>query len=166
MKFLKFQQFGRFFTNVESRGSEVDNVCIYVKAKLFILLILWAFVVIIYIILLRTSVSRIQISQRNLKLQGKVWSNYDRSIGDSCSGKGLSSRSFWGFSPDPTWRAYSSPWIPPAVLRPHLLVPPLFQNPVSAPDLSNMYLHKVIYIYIYIYIYKIYIYKVKTLKKT
>ena len=75
----------------------------------------------------------IQISQGNLKLQGKVWRNYDISIGYSCTGKDPNSKSFWGFSPDPTWRAYSGPWIPPAVLRPELLAPPLFRNPVSAP---------------------------------
>ena len=138
MKFLKFQQFGWFFTNVESCGNEVDYVCTYVKTYLFILLSLWAFVVIFYIILLRTS--KIRISQKNLKLQGKVWRNYDISIGYSCTGKGPNSKSFWGFSPDLTWRAYSVPWIPPAVLQPELLAPPLFRNHVSAPVIRfNIY---------------------------
>ena len=94
-----------------------------------------------YIILLRTSVSLIQISQGNLKLQGKVWKNYDISIGYSCTGNGPNRKSFRGFSSEPTWRAYSAPWTPPppppVVLRPELLAPVLFQNPVSAPELKE-----------------------------
>ena len=128
MKFLKFQQFGRFFTNVESRGNEVDYVCIYVKTQLFVLLSLWAFVVIFYIILLRTSVSLTQISLGNLKLQGKVWRNYDISIGYSCTGKGQNSKSFWSFSPDPTWKAYSAPWMPPCCFATRITSTPSFSK--------------------------------------
>ena len=67
----------------------------------------------------------------NLKLQGKVWTNYDISIGYSCTGKDPNSKSFWGFSPDPTWRAYSAPWIPPAVTR--ITITPSFSKSCARP---------------------------------
>ena len=85
-------------------------------------------VVIFYIIFLRTSVSLIQIGQENLALQGKV-RGYDIIIGYSCTGKDPNSESL---DPRPHFEGLTAALKTPAVLRPELLAPPFFQNPLSA----------------------------------
>ena len=110
-------------------------ICIYVKTQLLILLSLWAFVVISYIIFLRISVSLIQITQENLKLQGKVSRSYDISVGCSCTGKDPNSESFWGFAPDPTWRA-SSPQDPKLFCHQNCQCPLIFE--ILYPSLMSV----------------------------
>ena len=70
----------------------------------------------------------IQIGRENLALQGKV-RGYDISIGYSCTGKDSNSESL---DPRPHFEGLTAALNAPAFLRPELLVPPFFQNPLSA----------------------------------